>query len=99
VRANIGPAVLTYLMIVVITFVGALICGVGLLVALPVAMLFLVYAWRRLTGGPIAALQPQPLPPHGLPPQGPPPGLPPQGLPPQGPPPGGPPPQGPPHQF
>ena len=31
---------------------------IGLLVAIPVASLFLVYSWRRLTGGPIAPLTP-----------------------------------------
>jgi uncharacterized membrane protein len=35
--------------------VGFFACGVGLLVAAPVAGLILVYTYRRLTGGPIAA--------------------------------------------
>jgi uncharacterized membrane protein len=39
-------------------FVGALLCGVGLIVAVPVAALILVYAWRRLSGGQVAPLTP-----------------------------------------
>ncbi|HEX2284598.1 MAG TPA: hypothetical protein VHI10_07185 [Mycobacterium sp.] len=62
-KANFVQVLLTWLMVFVITFVGALLCGVGLLVALPVATLFLVYAYRRLTGGQLAELNPQPLPP------------------------------------
>jgi uncharacterized membrane protein len=72
-KANFGPVFLTWLVIVVAVIIGALLCGVGLLVALPVVSLIEVYAWRKLSGGQIAALNPQPLPPQ--PPQqfGPPP--------------------------
>ena len=38
----------------VITFVGALACGVGMIAAFPVAQLFLVHCYRRMTGGHIA---------------------------------------------
>ena len=34
--------------------VGVLFCGVGLLVTAPVAYLFLVYTYRRLSGGSVA---------------------------------------------
>ena len=34
--------------------VGFLLCGVGLLVTIPVAYLFLVYTYRRLSGGSVA---------------------------------------------
>ena len=64
VKSNFVPALLTWLIYFVILFVGGLLCGVGLLVAGPVATLFQVYSWRRLTGGQIAALNPQPLPPQ-----------------------------------
>lgn len=37
-----------------ITVVGALLCGIGLLVAAPVAYLFQVYAYRKLSGGSVA---------------------------------------------
>jgi uncharacterized membrane protein len=57
-KANFGPAFLTWLVAIAIIFVGALLCGVGLLVAVPVAALVLVFAWRRITGGQVAPLTP-----------------------------------------
>ena len=57
-KANFGNAFLTWLVGIAILFVGALLCGVGLLVAVPVAALFLVYAWRRISGGQVAPLTP-----------------------------------------
>jgi uncharacterized membrane protein len=63
-KANFVPVLLTWLVAAVIAIVGALVCGVGLIVALPVAALLTVYAYRRLTGGQVAALNPQPLPPQ-----------------------------------
>jgi uncharacterized membrane protein len=79
-KSNFVQVLLTWLLVGVIVLIGAIACGVGLLVALPVASLYLVYAYRSLTGGQIAALNPQPLPPEppqqfGPPPQqfGPPP--------------------------
>ena len=57
-KANFGNAFLTWLVMIAIVFVGALLCGVGLLVAVPVAALFLVFAWRRITGGQVAPLTP-----------------------------------------
>ena len=58
VKNNFVQVLLTWLIIGVITVVGALLCGVGLLVAAPVAYLFLVFAYRRLTGGQVAPLTP-----------------------------------------
>jgi uncharacterized membrane protein len=58
VKTNFGPAILTYLIVGVIMVIGAAICGIGLIVAAPVAQLFLVYAYRKLTGGEVAALTP-----------------------------------------
>jgi uncharacterized membrane protein len=63
VKANLVPTLLVLLSCAAIGVVGALVCFVGLFVAIPVAALLQVYAWRRLTGGQIAALNPQPLPP------------------------------------
>ena len=63
-KANFVPVLLTWLVAGAIVIVGALLCGIGLIVALPVAALLTVYAYRRLTGGQIAALNPQPLPPQ-----------------------------------
>ena len=57
-KANFGSAFLTWLVGVAIIVAGAIVCGVGLLVAVPVAALFVVFAWRRITGGQIAPLTP-----------------------------------------
>ncbi len=57
-KANFVQVLLTWLLVIVIMAVGALVCGIGLIVAIPVASLFLVYSWRRLSGGPIAPLTP-----------------------------------------
>jgi uncharacterized membrane protein len=57
-KANFGNAFLTWLVGIAIVFAGAILCGVGLLVAVPVAALFLVFAWRRITGGQVAPLTP-----------------------------------------
>jgi uncharacterized membrane protein len=57
-KNNIGPVIIAYLVIYAITLVGALLCGVGLIVAMPVASLFLVYVYRKLTNGQIAPLTP-----------------------------------------
>ena len=58
VKSNFLQVLLTWLIIGVIVTVGALLCGVGLLVAGPVAALFLVYTYRKLTGGAVAPLTP-----------------------------------------
>lgn len=58
VKSNVASAILVYLVGTAIMLVGILACGVGFLVAMPVAMLFLVYSWRRMSGGPIAPLTP-----------------------------------------
>src|SRR5215217_5794690 len=63
-KANFVQVLLTWLLAGVIVMVGALVCGIGLIVAIPLAALYVVYAYRRLTGGQIAALNPQPLPPQ-----------------------------------
>jgi uncharacterized membrane protein len=57
-KANFGNAFLTWLVGIAIVFVGAILCGIGLLVAVPVAALFLVCAWRQITGGQVAPLTP-----------------------------------------
>jgi uncharacterized membrane protein len=63
-KNNFGSVIIAWLVLIVTFIVGALLCGVGLLVAAPVATLILVYTYRILTGGQIAALNPQPLPPQ-----------------------------------
>lgn len=57
-KANFGPVALTWLTTIAITILGVVLCFVGLIVAYPVASLVTVYAYRKLTGGPIAALTP-----------------------------------------
>ena len=57
-KANFGNAFLAWLVMIAIIVVGALLCGVGLLVAYPVATLFLVYTYRAFTGGQVAPATP-----------------------------------------
>src|SRR6185312_3260707 len=58
VKNNVGNAILAYLVMAAIVIVGALVCFVGLIVAVPVEMLFMVYTWRKLSGGQVAPLTP-----------------------------------------
>ena len=53
-KANLGQTALAWLISLCLMVLGALLCGVGLLVAAPVASLFLVYTYRRLGGGTVA---------------------------------------------
>lgn len=55
VMANFLPLLLVYIVCAVIVFVGAILCGVGLLVAIPLAVLIQVYAFRTLQNEPVAA--------------------------------------------
>jgi uncharacterized membrane protein len=66
VTSNIANALLIWLVCAAVAFVGALACGVGLLVAAPVAALVLTYGYRKLTGGDVVPLErpasgPQPM--------------------------------------
>ena len=45
---------LAWLTSLALLFIGALLCGVGLLVTAPLAYLFLVYTYRKLSGGSVA---------------------------------------------
>ncbi|MDQ6687529.1 MAG: hypothetical protein M3Z50_07960 [Actinomycetota bacterium] len=51
--AHVGPLLLTALLGFLCLFVGALLCGLGLLVALPVTMIAAAYAFRQLQGRPV----------------------------------------------
>jgi uncharacterized membrane protein len=62
VKNNFVHVLLAWLVIAAVTAVGSLLCGVGLLVAVPIAALILVYTYRKLSGGQVAELNPQPLP-------------------------------------
>jgi uncharacterized membrane protein len=57
-KANFGKALLALLVIYAIFFVGALACGIGVLVGIPVAALFLTYTYRLLSGGQVSAAAP-----------------------------------------
>ena len=57
-KNNFVQVLITWLLFTVILFVGSLLCGIGIIVAAPVAILFEVYAFRRLTGGQVAPLTP-----------------------------------------
>jgi uncharacterized membrane protein len=50
---NLGNTILFYLLALVVLAVGAILCGVGLLVAAPVALIGLAYTYRRLQGEPV----------------------------------------------
>lgn len=56
VAANIGPLILLAVLCFLLNMVGALLCGVGLLVTLPVTAIAIAYAWRYFSGGRIAAV-------------------------------------------
>jgi uncharacterized membrane protein len=56
VRSNIGGALLSWLVQGLVLMVGALLCGVGMIVAFPVATLIQTYTYRRLSGAPTAPL-------------------------------------------
>lgn len=51
---DLGTGVLVYLLVAVVSWVGSAVCGVGVLVSLPVGALLTVYAYRRLVGGQVA---------------------------------------------
>ena len=54
VKNNFGPAILWMLLAFVCAVVGAIACGVGLLVAIPVILISQAYTVRALTGGQIS---------------------------------------------
>jgi hypothetical protein len=50
---NLGQTLVFYLLAIVVLIVGAILCGIGLLVAAPVALIGLAYTFRRLQGEPV----------------------------------------------
>ena len=54
VKNNFGPSLLAVLTAGGLLLAGVLACGVGLLVASPVFSLFVVYTYRKLSGGTVA---------------------------------------------
>jgi len=53
-KDNFGSVFIAWLLIAAVLILGALLCGVGLLVAAPVATLITVYTYRVLSGGGVA---------------------------------------------
>ena len=53
-KANFGQVALVGLAAAALVFAGLLACGVGVLVAMPVAYLMVTYAYRKLSGGTVA---------------------------------------------
>ncbi|MEZ5151721.1 MAG: hypothetical protein R2803_11480 [Rhodococcus zopfii] len=54
VSSNVGTLLLLALAVVGLNIVGALLCGLGLLVSVPVTIIASTYAYRVTTGGPVA---------------------------------------------
>jgi uncharacterized membrane protein len=54
VKANFGVAILLYLVAALISSIGSSLCGVGLLVGLPLTMLITTYMYKTLQREPIA---------------------------------------------
>jgi uncharacterized membrane protein len=57
-RRNAGHSIVALLIGSLIAYIGAWICYVGIIVTAPVGALFLVYSYRRISGGQIAPLTP-----------------------------------------
>ena len=56
-RSNVGSALISFLVQYAIILVGELLCGVGLLVAMPVALLIQAYTYRKLSGGQVVPVE------------------------------------------
>jgi uncharacterized membrane protein len=54
---NVGGALLSYLVQIAVLLVGQLLCGLGLFVAFPVAVLIQTYTYRLLSGGAVVPAQ------------------------------------------
>ena len=54
-KANAGNVILWFLLSLVAWFVGAILCGVGLLVAVPVVLIGTAYTYKTLNNEPVAA--------------------------------------------
>jgi len=50
---NLGNTILFYLLALVVTIIGACLCGIGLLVAYPVVLVAYAFTYRRLQGQPV----------------------------------------------
>lgn len=55
VNKNLGATIIWYLISLVVGAVGYLLCGIGLLVAVPIIIVGTAYTYRKLNGQPVAA--------------------------------------------
>ena len=55
VKDNVGNLLLLLILSWIALFVGALLCGIGLFVAVPVVVIAHTYAYKVLRGQPVAA--------------------------------------------
>lgn len=53
-RNNLGPTILWFLVSIVSFVIGEILCGVGLLVAIPVVLVGTAYTYKKLNGAPVA---------------------------------------------
>jgi uncharacterized membrane protein len=54
VRSHVGETLISFVVQGLLVVVGLFLCGVGILVAGPLALLIQVYTYRKLSGGPVA---------------------------------------------
>ena len=54
VKQRAGESIIAAILAFVVVLVGACLCGVGLLVAVPLSVLMLGWSWRTLLGEPVA---------------------------------------------
>ena len=55
VKNNIGQVLIFWILAGIVMFIGALLCGIGLLVAMPVVVIAQAFMFKRLQGEPVAA--------------------------------------------
>jgi uncharacterized membrane protein len=55
VSGNIGSMVVLIIGVIIAYFIGAILCGIGLIVTMPVALLALTYGFRKFQNDPVAA--------------------------------------------
>jgi uncharacterized membrane protein len=58
IKDHFGSALLAFILVIVVQFVGGLIPFVGVLLAVPMSALIITYTYRRLSGGLVAPLTP-----------------------------------------
>ncbi len=56
VRTNPGQALLLIIVTGIVAFAGAILCGIGLLVSVPVALIAQAYGFRQLNGQPVPSV-------------------------------------------